>query len=164
MEFIKAQEKDSMTLAILKKQVWEETYRGIYPNEKIDNFNFESHAEKFKKDIQDKTKQVYLINHENENVGYFCIGTPKYPLGDFEMCINSLYILQKCQRSGIGSKVFEFIKNYCKENKITKFFNGCNYYNTKAQNFYEKMGGILFDKDLNHEDKSEMQVYYKYEV
>jgi len=35
-------------LAEIKKQVWETTYRGIYPDFKFDNFNIDIETEKFK--------------------------------------------------------------------------------------------------------------------
>lgn len=39
MEIRLAREEDCRSLALLKRRVWESTYRGIYPNDKLDKYN-----------------------------------------------------------------------------------------------------------------------------
>jgi hypothetical protein len=46
-----AEYKDCIDMAIIKKQVWITTYRGIYPNESLDNFDIESNVSTFEKII-----------------------------------------------------------------------------------------------------------------
>ena len=41
--------KDSVELSRLKQHVWNETYRGIYSDEKIDNYDFEKNREKYQR-------------------------------------------------------------------------------------------------------------------
>ena len=43
----RAREDDCEKIARVKRAVWETTYRGIYPDEKIDGFDFSAQAEKF---------------------------------------------------------------------------------------------------------------------
>lgn len=36
----KALYSDCFNLSLLKREIWETTYRGIYPDEKIDNYDY----------------------------------------------------------------------------------------------------------------------------
>jgi len=58
---------------------------------------------------------------------------------------------------GLGKKFFDIIKS-----KNKKLFNCCNYYNSNARNFYERMGGKIVKTDMS-EDKLYCQVYYVYD-
>jgi hypothetical protein len=44
-----ATESDCMELSKLKHKIWNTTYRGIYPDEKIDNFDYEKNKNTFMK-------------------------------------------------------------------------------------------------------------------
>lgn len=83
-------------------------------------------------------------------------------MNNYGLCINSLYILSKYQHMGIGSRVFSFVREYCQNNGIHNFYNSCNTHNTKAKNFYAKMGSVIFFEDSGHADKAEDQCYFKY--
>ena len=50
-EIRKANYSDCQNLSLLKREIWETTYRGIYPDEKINNYNYAENEIKFKKII-----------------------------------------------------------------------------------------------------------------
>jgi GNAT superfamily N-acetyltransferase len=154
---------DAKMLAIIKQKSWETTYRGIYSDDKIDNFDYDLHEQKFIAQIRSQENNVYVIEIDDEVVGYFSFGSPQHgSYKDFELCLNSLYILKDYQGRGIGSRVFAFVKDYCRNKGINKFFNACNSYNTKAKAFYKEMGGILTFEDSGHTDKAEDQCYFEH--
>jgi len=137
-EFVKAQKEDCYKLSRIKKEVWLTTYRGIYSDEDLDNYDYLKHENKFINGLDG----LYLIRSNNNIIGYFNFSYPKYPYKDYKYCLNSLYILQEFQGNGIGTKVFDFINEYCIENNINSYFTSANKYNNKAYSFYLKMGGI----------------------
>ena len=51
-EIRKANYSDCQKLSLLKREIWETTYRGIYPDEKINNYNYAENEIKFKKIIK----------------------------------------------------------------------------------------------------------------
>ena len=141
-----ANQNDCKELSELKHQVWTETYRGIYSDEKIDNFDYL------------KNEKYFL------DVGYMSCGTPLRPYKDYKQDVGLLYILQKYQRKGIGKELFNIAYRSIKENGYKKFFISCNKYNTSAQAFYKKMGGIIDEIDDENIDKSIPQIKFIYKI
>ena len=158
MTILLANVNDSKELSYLKKHVWETTYRGIYSDEKIDNYDCQKREEKFKNLINDKNQEVYIYKDNGKIIGYMVVGTPLHGgLDGYSLEINDLGIMESYRGKGIGKQFFELLKS-----KKVKLFNCCNYYNIKARMFYEKMGGKIVKEELN-DDKEYCQVYYVYE-
>lgn len=158
MQIVLASIDDSKELSYLKKQVWETTYRGIYDDSKIDNYDYKKREEKFKMLISSSEQEVYVCKDKNKIVGYMVVGKALHEnLEGYELTINDLGIEQSYRKQGIGRMFFEIIKS-----KNKKFFNCCNYYNTNARKFYERMGGTIVKESIDENDKSHCQVYYVY--
>ena len=158
MRIEKAREEYCGKLAIIKKKVWNTTYRGIYNNDELDNYDYKYHENKFLNKIND----TYVIFEDEEIIGYFSFGKPKYEYKDYKYCLNSLYILKEYQGKGIGREVFNYISDYCNKENIKKYFVNCNKYNTKALGFYQKMGGIICGLVDEGEEKSKHQYYIEF--
>ena len=157
-----ANEKDCKYLSILKHKVWDETYRGIYSDAKIDNYDYEKQIIKFLDILNNKELELYVVEVNKELVGYMELGTPRYPYKDYQQEIGLLYLIKDYQRLGIGKKLFDMAYNRIKEKGYKEFFVSCNKYNLNAQMFYKKMGGIIGDIDDDNEDKSIPQVIFLY--
>ncbi len=65
--------------------------------------------------------------------------------------IEEFIVTKDARGKGIGTKIMERIKEYCKENNIVcfKLLSGCKL--TGAHNFYEKHGGEINQKAYNFE-------------
>ena len=57
--------------------MWQETYTGIYPAQKLLEFDEAQHAEKFRRLITDPANQVVLLREEGQDAGYFVLGKPR---------------------------------------------------------------------------------------
>lgn len=160
-----AKEKDAKRLSMLRQKVWSENYRGIFQDEMIDNFDFDMHELKFSSQINDPETEVFIIENDGNQIGYFCFSTTTHEtMSMFGLRLISLYILSEYQNKGIGTNIFSHIRKYCSENNITNFYNTCNMYNFNAIEFYKKMGGIVIFEDTGHENKFENQIYFEYIV
>lgn len=158
MEIILASINDAKNLSYLKKRVWESTYRGIYDDYLIDNYDYKKREEKFKSLILDENQEVYVCKENSKIIGYMVLGMPLHnPLQGYDLVINDLAIDIDYQGKGIGRKFVDIAK--CKNKKL---YNCCNYYNKKAQAFYEKMGGKKYKIEMDDKDKSSCQIYYVY--
>lgn len=156
---------DAKKLSILRQKVWEETYIGIYPDEMIFSYDFASHENKFLSQIESAETEVYIIEMNEEPIGYFSFGKPsRHKMNKNGLYLNSLYVLSKYQKFGIGSRVFMFLRQYCLDRGIECFYNSCNAYNTSAKNFYIKMSGKIIHEDSGHDEKVEDQIYFEYKV
>ena len=159
-----ATENDCEELSKLKHDVWNETYRGIYPDEKIDNFDYEANKNTFIKIVNNLKIALYVVEHNGKLVGYMDYGTPYRPFQDFKQEIGLLYLLKECQGAGLGKKLFNTAYNKIKEKGYKEFFISCNKYNYPAHKFYEKMGGKIIHIDEDNEDKSIPQVKFLYRI
>ena len=68
--FIPALPGDASTIARLRQQCWAATYRGIYPDEMIDQFDFAWHERRDLARINSDQYEVFLIQSDEIPVGY----------------------------------------------------------------------------------------------
>lgn len=162
IEIRKAKLEDCEELSYLKREIWETTYRGIYPDEKFDSYNYVENAHKFENIILSNDIFLYVASDNGKLVGYVAFGSPLRPFRDYSKEIVLLYIKKEYQGVGIGKKLFNLGYEYIKSLGETKFLISCNKYNLPAQGFYEKMGGkkVYIDDDMDN--KSIPQIKYEY--
>ena len=155
---------DCKKLSMVKRKVWETTYIGIYPDEKLDNYDYKKNEEKFISIINNKNVELYVVESENKIIGYMECGTPIRPFSDYNQEIGLLYLLKEYQGYGIGKKLFLLGYSRIKEKGVNEFFISCNKYNLNGQKFYKKMGGKIIHIDEDNADKSIPQVKFHYDV
>ncbi len=59
--FKRASYEDLPTLAATRKKVWASTYRGIYPDEMIDNFDMQWHIARDRRRMEAANQAFYLM-------------------------------------------------------------------------------------------------------
>ena len=156
IEFILANEEAAKIIAELRREIWGTTYRGIYSDERIDNFNYEEHRQRDLQRIQNPSYHVYLIIDIDNPIGYFAFLTTE------TVYIQSLYIRQEYQRQGIRKQAFALIREYCKAHGLDKFTCNCNSHNYSAQDFYCSMGGTIIKRNEGHDDKYDDQITFEF--
>ena len=159
-----ARENDCNELSELKYKVWQTTYRGIYPDYKFYNFDYEKNANSFKRIVNNPEIQLFVVEDKGKIIGYMDFGAPFRPFKDYKQEIGLLYVLKEYQGKGIGRKLFNLAYESIKKNGFNEFFISCNKYNISAQTFYEKMGGEVIHIDDDNEDKSIPQIKYLYKI
>ena len=146
IELRRATAEDAGLLARTRRIVWEETYRGIYPDSMLDDYDVQAYTLRDRKRIEDPEHHFYLFFDDGVCIGYFSFGPYNHGIyKDFDLCLNNLYILRQYKGRGLGSVAFEVLRRYCAERGIRKFFCGCHVRNLPARSFYEHMGGIPGD-------------------
>lgn len=154
-----------MTVALTRKAVWEETYRGIYPQEMLDDYDPKDFACRDEERIRSGNHHYYLFLDEGKCIGYFSFGP--YNFGsykDFSLCLNNLYIRKEYQGKGLGRQAFDCIREYCVRRGISKFFCGCNAHNAPAAGFYRHMGGVQGDAFVPHKQKSDDIIHFEFHI
>ncbi len=163
IELRKATPADAELLARTRLTVWEETYRGIYPDEMLDGYDVAYYTNRDKGRLEDSRHHFYLYMEGETCVGYFSFGP--YNFGsykDFDLCLNNLYIRKGYKGLGLGNRAFAIVRAYCASQGISKFFCGCNAHNHPAMSFYRHMGGILGDLPQSHENLSDDIVHFEF--
>ena len=156
--FTAAAEADADRIAGLRREIWATTYRGIYPDALIDDYDREAHRRKDLIRIRDRANRVFLIRDGEQPIGYF-----SYRVGE-TLHITSLYLLAAYQRHGIGAKVMRHVRAVCREQGFDRFTCNCNAHNLPAQTFYERMGGEAVGTDVGHENPREDQITYRFDA
>ncbi len=158
VNFVLAQETDAMSISQLRQTVWANTYRGIYPDEMIDSFDYAWHTAKDLERIKSSNYSVYLITAKTQNIGYMTIRQSSPVL------LTSLYILPAFQKRGIGKLSFHFIKEYCKERAQSSFLCQCQPDNRNAMCFYQRMGGRIVGRDMGNPESWQNSVTFQFDV
>lgn len=165
VEFRRASPEDARLLAETRRRAWDTTYRGIYPDAMIDEYDLEAHTARDAARIADPANVVFLAMDGAECVGYFTYGPYTYGrYKDFALCLNSLYFLPGYRRMGLGRRAFAQVTEFCRERGIQKFFCGCNCHNLPAQAFYRVMGGVVGAVHGGHADRAEDQMYFEFQT
>lgn len=74
MRIRKAKKSECIEIAEIKRRVWQSTYRGIYPDSKIDGYDIKEQSEKFEKLVDDKNLLLYVAQEDKDIVAYMCCG------------------------------------------------------------------------------------------
>ena len=157
VRFVPATESDTMAIIELRRIVWGTTYRGIYPDSMIDDFDYAWHKEKEIKRINAPDYSVYLIKRDIQNIGYLITRKTEIVL------LMSLYVIKEYQHQGIGRQAFEFVIKYCRDNEKDSFICTCLPENHNARIFYEKMGGRIVGEDLDNEESWMNSITYRFD-
>lgn len=115
-----ATEGDCSELSRLKHEVWDTTYRGIYPDEKIDNFDYDKNKNTFIKIVNNPEIELYVVECNGKIVGYMDYGTPHRPFGAYKMvngCLdgNPSNDFYKHMGGKLIKKIPFIVKNYGQE-------------------------------------------------
>lgn len=143
IRYRKAQFGDCYELAVLKGMVWNTTYRGIYPEEKLAGYDVEKNQRIFENMIENPEIALHVAVDGSRIVGFMTCGKPYRPFQNFCQEIGLLYILKEYQRQGIGTAFFEIARKQVAENGYREFFLSVNRKNYDAQKFYKVMGGTV---------------------
>ncbi len=141
IDFRRACLGDSYDLAVLKGKVWNTTYQGIYPQEKLTGYDVEKNKRIFESIVENPEISLYVACDNEQIVGFMTCGKPYKPFREYGQEIGLLYILKEYQRQGIGREFFRIAKKLVTERGYKEFFLSVNRRNYDAQKFYFAMGG-----------------------
>ena len=128
-------------LANLASEIWHEYWTRILSLKQIDYMvdKFQS-GRAIKEQMQNENYVYFYILFECEKAGY--IGMSKK---DSYLFLSKLYIKNIFRHKGIGTKSFDFIKEYAKGNNYKKIRLTVNKYNKNTIDAYNKWGFKTID-------------------
>ena len=156
LRFTPARPGDEQIIARLRQQCWAATYRGIYPDDMIDRFDYAWHAERDLARITDPHFDVCLIQDGGLSVGYMTIRHAHPPL------LHSLYLLPDHQKQGGGRMAFSLMQELCREQHEPYFLCHCQPENANAIAFYQHMGGTIIQKDEGNKERFMNSVTFRF--
>lgn len=158
----KAEIADAEGIAKVHVDSWRTTYKGIIPDEYLENLSYEKRVMMWKSILSAESNELFenLIVHVAENetgeiVGFVSGGKKQDAFKDYKGELSGIYLLKEYQRHGIGHRIVAaFVQSLLDinvENMLVWFLA-----ENSAKLFYEKLGGreickgkIVIGKELN---------------
>ena len=135
-EFEEVKPNEIKTLAELASEIWHEYWPCILSDGQIDYMVEKFQSEKaINNQIKKGNYTYFYIIYSSQKAGY--IGLSKEQ--DY-LFLSKVYIKKEYRHKGIGTKAFDFIKQYGKKNGKNKIRLTVNKYNKNTINAYEKWG------------------------
>lgn len=147
INYRKARIEDCLDIARLKGIVWNTTYKGIYSDESLANYDVFKNQKILEGIVANPEIEIYVVCDADQIVGFMTCGKPYRAFGDYSQEIGMLYILKEYQRQGIGRFFFDIARKQAIEKRQNKFFVTVNKRNYAAQKFYSAMGGNIVSTD-----------------
>ena len=159
LTFYRANPADAHEWGQLRRKAWDATYRGIYPDEMIDQFDTDWHYQKDIAKLTDPSYFVFFLQLGREQIGYLV-----YQHRPDRVILHSLYLLPCAQHRGIGRIAINHVRNFCHAQDIHRFTLQCSPWNSNAMGFYHAMGGTIIREDTGHSEKLQDGVVFEFSV
>ena len=150
MDYIikKSTKDDMLDLATLVATVWNETYKGLVPDDYLDNMfkNVEERANRYRENNKvSKDIFEYLLYIEGELSGFMRFGKSETEPDMGE--IYALYVLSKYQKKGFGKILVNFAIKELKKMGYNKMVIACLVGNPTNE-FYKHIGGKYYKEGV----------------
>lgn len=122
-------------LAAMADEIWHEYFVCILSNEQIDYMVNKFQSYKAMKEQISNHYEYYIINIDNEDVGYFCIKEE-----DNAMFLSKLYLKKIHRGKGYASKTIKHLKNEAVVRDLSKIWLTVNKYNEHTIKVYKNKG------------------------
>lgn len=136
-------EEDIQNIAVLANEIWHEYFPFILSEEQINYMVEKFQSEKaMKYQIEQDGYVYYKILSDNELIGYFAVREEKEEKALF---LSKLYLHKSYRGNGYGTKVFQYLEEYCYNHHFVKIWLTVNKYNESTINAYLKKGFTITD-------------------
>ena len=141
MEIRIASKKDIKDVSRVYVDSWKTTYRGLVPDDYLDELSYESTEKRWIDFLNNKNETfIYVaINDTGEIIGF--ASGKRIEENNFEGELYSLYLLQECRGLGVGKQLVSAIAKHFKEKGIYSMMVWVMKQNKSGLGFYERMGG-----------------------
>lgn len=142
----KAKIEDSNNIAKLIIRGWQTAYKELINQEFLDSMKEDEMSKGWKKSIfsQNESNNIYVYEKENKILGVIRFGKVADQNDiSHNAEIHVLYVEPEFKRNGIGSKLFDYAKNYFIEHDMKELIIWCLKGNEPSIEFYKKMGGKI---------------------
>lgn len=129
-------------------EIWNEHYKQILSKEQIDYMLDKYQSPKAITSQIVEGYDYYILSTEGQDFGYFCIKKE-----DERLFISKLYFLQNFRGNGFASRSIEYLKDFCKQNNLSKILLNVNKNNKTSISIYEKLGFVITESvEIDIED------------
>ena len=145
---------------------WRAAYKGIIAGEHLNAMNRDGRIKKIE---QSYLKYGFIVaEYSGEVVGFAnYIDSNEFApeTTDADCELSAIYVKPDLKRRGIGTKLFEYVKEELAYKNKRKMVLWCLKDNEPSKRFYEKMGGVIIEKRLIRIGQNDyIEVCYSYDI
>lgn len=139
----RAQLDDAAGIAKVHVDSWRTTYKGIIPDDFLNNLTYEDRTELWKRNIVNEENYIVVaMNEINQIIGFGTAGKKQDNNEDNTGNLTSIYLLEDYQGEGIGKKLLKELFKHFQQLNYEKVFVEVLEEN-KTRYFYEYYGAKL---------------------
>lgn len=157
----KKEREDCAAVAHVVTVTWNETYRGIVPDEFLDSLylNENERIQNSYNNFNENENHQYVLEVDNNIVGFVNVGSSDE--SDYDNCgeIHAVYIINGYKGNGFGKKLIETGIKELKNMGFNKMIIGCLVGNPSNE-FYEHIGGKYIKQRIFEKLQLPENVYY----
>lgn len=141
MKIKKAGMEDIKAVAKVYVDSWRTTYRGLVPDDYLDNLSYEDAEKKWADFLKSENEPfIYIaLNDSGKTIGF--ASGKSIDVEHFHGELYSLYLLRECRGLGIGRQLVSAIAKHFKKNNIDSMLVWVMGKNKSGVGFYERLGG-----------------------
>lgn len=141
----RAIESDNYNISKLIISGWQTAYKGLIDDNFLNSMSVDIMSTKWKENIasQNYDNHIYVYEKDKNILGIIRFGKPDDANSKYDAEIHVLYVEPSLKRTGIGTELFTFAKQYFIDNQNRNMIIWCLKSNFPSIKFYEKMGGLI---------------------
>jgi len=151
---------DSEKIARISVDTWRSAYTGLIDEKTLDNLSYLDKVNRWRNKIEslDNRTMIFVAEIDNELVGFALAGQdqqdPSINSLHYKGELMAIYVSDKFQRKGIGTRLVRKVVDYFIENNVNSM---CVWTieNNPFGKFYIKLGAELFDSKPHLIDQKE---------
>lgn len=163
VEIRKATLADASAIATVHVAAWRETYRGIVPDEFLNNLSIQRRTEQWVNLLSDENHpyhRTFVAEMDGQVIGFSNYGLPQEKGSEFDGELFAIYILHAAHKQGLGRSLVNAVVNGLRE-QGHKSMMVWVLKDNPARGFYERLGGVyLYEKPIEIGGAKLMEVAY----
>ncbi len=157
---------DAEAIAAVRVEGWQTTYRGMIPDQYLDEMLVDDHVLYWKRILQalpaaaDKAC-VYVAESEGHVIGFVSASLLAEPKHGYHAELGALYIRPQWQRAGIGRRMMHKVARTLQSWNCADLVVWVLSDNRLARNFYEELHGeFVLEQEFSWDDMDLKEVGY----
>jgi len=159
----KAVVEDASAIATVHVVAWKEAYRGIVPDEFLNNLSIQRRTPQWENSLSDEGNtyhHAFVAEVNGQVVGFSNYGAPQEKDSGFDGELFAIYILRSAHKLGIGTLLVEAVVRGMRDLGYESMMVWVLKDNP-ARGFYERLGGVyLYEKPIDIGGVKLMEVAY----
>lgn len=145
----RAEPRDAAAIAAVHVAGWNETYRGMLPDEFLDAMTLQRRIEHWRGRLADPARVTYVAERDDNVIGFACGGSHETPQPPYDAFLFNIYVARSEHGRGVGRTLLALVARELLERGLHGM--QLNVLSTNpARGFYERLGALHLATVASH--------------